>query len=400
VILTLLVARPYLESAAEAGLAPAGGEFYSLLLWAAAGLSLLARGMDLLVIFLGLETFSLAFYVLAAFFRRVPASSEAGLKYFLTGAFASSFTLFGIAFLFGAAGSTHLAALSSAPPSALLACGFVFLVAGFGFKVALAPFHSWAPDVYAGMPTPAVAFLSIAPKAASLIVLFRLTAALSPAASDRYRVAFIALAVFSMSLGNLVALAQRDLKRLLAYSGIAHMGYATIALAVFGRDALAAVLVYVFAYAVSNIGAFAATAALFRDETRPHSIGLLAGAGKTSPFPAFVLALSMLSLGGIPATAGFIGKFFVFKAAIEHRLVWLAIVGVVNSLVSLGYYLRVVYVLYMRDPLPDETGAPMALDSWLALALCAAGILAIGIFPARIWDIARFASITLPIPRP
>ena len=406
-LLTLLVARPYLESAEKQGLVPEGGEFYALFLWGMVGLSLMARGIDLLVIFLGLETFSLCFYVLAAYFKKLEASAEAGLKYFLTGAFASSFTLFGIALLFGKTGTTRLSGFAAAGSAdALFAFGLVFLFSGFAFKIALAPFHSWAPDVYAGMPTPAVAFLSVAPKGAALLVLFRvLSASFGGELPDRVRVALCAVSVLSMCLGNLVALAQRDIKRMLAYSGIAHMGYVAIALAVFGREALAAVLLYLIAYAVTNIGAFAAVAALYRDETKPHSLGLLAGEGKNSPFPALVLALCMLSLAGIPATAGFMGKFFVFKAAIEKNLLWLALVGVANSLVSLGYYLRVVYVMYMREPAvepgPDEPPrAALPPDSRLALALCALGVLAVGIFPTHFVDLARAASRLLPFSSP
>jgi NADH-quinone oxidoreductase subunit N len=363
----------------------------------------MARGLDLLVIFLGLETFSLCFYILAAYFQRSEASSEAGLKYFLTGAFASSFTLFGIALVFGAAGTIAIDGLAGAAASGgpLLAAGLVFLLAGFGFKIALAPFHSWAPDVYAGMPTPAVAFLSVAPKGAALVVLFRvLSAAFDGVLPGRYRASLAALAVVSMLIGNLVALAQQDIKRLLAYSGIAHMGYVAIALAVFGRDALAAVLVYLFAYALTNIGAFACVAALYRDESQPHRIGLLAGMGTRAPLASGVLALCMISLGGIPATAGFIGKFFVFKSAIESGLVWLAVVGVANSLVSLGYYLRVVYVLYMREPVEPEGPLPLAAESRLALLLCGLGVLGIGLFPGRLWQIAQAASRAVPFLRP
>ena len=203
-----------------------------------------------------------------------------------------------------------------------------------------------------------------------------------------------------MTLGNVVALAQRDVKRLLAYSGIAQMGYVTIALAVFGRDALAAVVVYFFAYLVSNAGAFAAVSALYRDETKPHPVALLAGAGRRSPFAAAVFALCLFSLAGIPATAGFIGKFFLFKAALEKGLYALAIIGVLNSLVSIGYYLKVVYVLYMRDPVEDEGPPPLAPADRLALALCAAGILALGIFPSSLWELARRAAATLPFSGP
>lgn len=393
----ILVAKPYLQRTGEEK-----GEFYALLLWGHLGVSLMTRGLDLLVVFIGLETLSLSFYVLAAFFRTIHASSEAGLKYFLTGAFASAFTLYGIALLFGKAGSVRIAALARPDLGAdpLVLFGLLLLLVGFGFKVSLAPFHAWAPDVYQGMPTPAVAYLSVAPKGASLIVLYRvLTAAFAAGIPDRFRTAIAVLAILSMTLGNVVALAQRDIKRLLAYSGIAHMGYVTIALAVFGRDALAAVIVYFFAYVVSNAGAFAAVAALYRDETKPHPVGLLAGEGRRSPFAAAVLALCMFSLAGIPATAGFIGKFFVFKSAIEEGFFALAIIGVVNSLVSIGYYLKVVYVLYMREPVEDGAPPPLAAADRLVLGLCGAGILALGIFPAGLWNFARRAAESLPFGR-
>ena len=392
--LAILVAKPYLERSGEEK-----GEFYALLLWGHLGVSLMTRGLDLLIIFIGLETLSLAFYVLAAFFRGVEASSEAGLKYFLTGAFGSAFTIYGVALLFGASGSSRLEALTrpGLAQSPAVAFGLLLLLVGFGFKMSLAPFHAWAPDVYQGMPTPAVLYLSVAPKGASILVLYRvLTAVFQGGLPDRFRTGVAALAILSMSLGNVVALAQRDIKRLLAYSGIAHMGYVAIALAVFGRDALAAILVYFFAYMVSNAGAFAAVAALFRDETRPHPIGLLAGEGRRSPFAAGVLALCLFSLAGIPATAGFIGKFFVFGSAIQSGLYSLAIIGVVNSLVSIGYYLKVVYFLYMRDPVEPEGPPPLAAADGLALGLCAAGILVLGIFPATLWNLARQAAETLP----
>lgn len=392
--IAVLVAKPYLQRTGEEK-----GEFYALLLWGHLGVFLMMRGLDLLIVFIGLETLSLSFYVLAAFFRTVPASSEAGLKYFLTGAFASAFTLYGVALLFGKSGSIRIAALArpDLATDPLVAFALLLLLVGFGFKMSLAPFHAWAPDVYQGMPTPAVAYLSVAPKGASLIVLFRvLSAVFQSGMPDRFRAGIAALAILSMSLGNVVALAQRDIKRLLAYSGIAHMGYVAIALAVFGREALAAVIVYFFAYVVSNAGAFAAVSALYRDETKPHPVGLLAGEGRRSPFPAAVLTLCLFSLAGIPATAGFIGKFFVFKAAIEQELYALAIIGVVNSLVSIGYYLKIVYVLYMREPVGDERPPALAPADRLALGLCGAGILALGIFPAGLWDLARRAAASLP----
>jgi NADH-quinone oxidoreductase subunit N len=392
--IAILVAKPYLQRTGEER-----GEFYALLLWGQLGVSLMARGLDLLVVFIGLETLSLSFYVLAAFFRRIPASSEAGLKYFLTGAFGSAFTLYGIALLFGKSGSLRISSLSQVGLAAdpVVTMGLLLLLAGFGFKMSLAPFHAWAPDVYQGMPTPAVAYLSVAPKGASVLVLYRvLTAVFQGGLPDRFQTGIAALAILSMTLGNVVALAQRDIKRLLAYSGIAHMGYVTIALAVFGRSALAAVIVYFFAYLVSNAGAFAAVSALYRDETKPHPIGLLAGEGRRAPFASAVLALCFFSLAGIPATAGFIGKFFVFGAAIEKGLYALALIGILNSLISIGYYLKVVYYLYMRDPVEPEGPPPLGAADGAALGLCAAGILLLGVFPSALLGLARQAAETLP----
>jgi NADH-quinone oxidoreductase subunit N len=402
--IAVLVAKSYLARAGQEQ-----GEFYALLLWGHLGVSLMTRGLDLLVIFIGLELLSLSFYVLAGFFRSVHASAEAGLKYFLTGAFASAFTLYGIALLFGKSGGIRIDTLSrpGLESDPIVAVGLLFLLVGFGFKMSLAPFHTWAPDVYAGMPTPAVTYLSVAPKGASLLVLYRvLTAVFEGGLPDRFRAGIAAIAVLSMTLGNVVALAQRDIKRLLAYSGIAHMGYLTVALVVFGKDALAAAIVYLFGYLVSNAGAFAAVAALYRDETKPHPVALLSGEGRRSPFPAAVLALCLFSLAGIPATAGFIGKFFVFQSAIEAgdrgtgggRIFYaLALIGVVNSVISIGFYLRVVYTLYMKDSVEVDGAPPLSASDGLALAVCGASILALGIFPASIWNVARRAAETLPV---
>jgi NADH-quinone oxidoreductase subunit N len=260
------------------------------------------------------------------------------------------------------------------------------------------------------MPTPAVAYLSVAPKGASLLVLYRVfSSVFQDGLPDRFRTGIAIVAILSMTLGNVVALAQRDIKRLLAYSGIAHMGYVTVALVVSGREGLAAAIVYLFAYLVSNAGAFAAVAALSVDESKPHPIALLAGEGRRSPFPAAVLALCLLSLAGIPATAGFIGKFFVFKSAIEEGgraagggglFYALAILGVVNSVVSIGYYLKVVYTLYMKDSIEPEGAPALSASDGLVLAICGAAILALGVFPASLWNVARRAAESLPFPSP
>jgi len=399
----VLVAKSYLTRNGEES-----GEFYALLIWSQAGAMLMTRGLDLLIVFIGLELLSLALYVLAGIFRRVHASAEAGLKYFLTGSFASAFTLYGIALLFGKSGSVRIDALvqPGLASDPVVAVGLLFLLVGFGFKMSLAPFHAWAPDVYAGMPTPAVAYLSVAPKGASLLVLYRVfSAVFQEGLPERFRTGIAVVAILSMTLGNVVALAQRDIKRLLAYSGIAHMGYVTVALVVSGREGLAAAIVYLFAYLVSNAGAFAAVAALSADESKPHPIALLAGEGRRSPFAAAVLALCLLSLAGIPATAGFIGKFFVFKSAIEEGgraagggglFYALAIFGVVNSVVSIGYYLKVVYTLYMKDSVEPEGAPALSGSDGLVLAICGAAILALGVFPASLWNVARRAAETLP----
>jgi NADH-quinone oxidoreductase subunit N len=382
------------------------GEFYALLLFSAAGLTLMVKGADLLVVFIGLELMSLSLYVLAAWYRDIPASVESGMKYFLMGALASAFLLYGVATIYGRMGTTklaHLQGAASAHPGAvfdvLLATGILGVVAGLGFKIALVPFHSWAPDVYQGMTTPAVTFLSTAPKAGALIVLVRVLHALSPGGlGEPWRPLLGLLAVASILFGNVVALSQRDLKRMLAYSGIAQMGYAAIALATFTSEAFEGVLVFLAGYLVTNAAAFLAVAALSSGEKEPKELNDLAGLGRRHVLPATVLTLSMISLTGLPPTVGFIGKFLVFRAAVDAHLVTLALVGVFGSLVSVGYYLRVVYVLWMKEPTREIVPPEEDVLSGAAFLLCAAGILAFGIFPRALVDFARAAAATLSLP--
>lgn len=379
------------------------GEFYALLLFSAAGTIVMVRGVDLLVVFLGLELMSLSLYVLAAWYRDVPAATEAALKYFLMGALASAFLLYGVATLYGRLGTTRLTALlglttgsSFVPFDLLLGAGLLAIVAALSFKIALVPFHGWAPDVYQGMTTPAVTFLSTAPKAAALIVLLRVLHAVFPGGLlEPWRPLFAILAAASILLGNIVALSQRDLKRMLAYSGIAQMGYAAIAVATFTQDAFEGVLVFLAGYLVTNAAAFLAVAALSGGETGPHALMDLAGLGRRHPVAASVLTLSMLSLAGIPPTVGFIGKFLVFRAAVDSGLVWLALIGVLGSLVSVGYYLRVVYVLWMKEPSRDVTVVPEDYLSQAAFLLTAAFMLAWGLFPRALLELARGAAVTL-----
>jgi len=381
------------------------GEYHALLLWCAAGLLLMLRATELLTVFLSLELLSLCLYPLAAFHRRVNLATEAAIKYFLMGAFVSAFVLYGIALVYGATGSTRFEAIARAfhsggaavagvpgTPgiSVLASLGVLLLVAGFGFKMSVVPFHAWAPDTYQGAPSPFVAFLSVAPKAASAMVLFRVLEAVTMGAGGiaggRWSRVVALLAVASMVTGNLLALAQRDIKRMLAYSGIAHMGYLLLALVVLDRRSLGPVVVYLLAYVLMNSGAFAVVAMLYARPGEQHLISDLAGWGYRFPLLGACLTVSMLSLAGIPPTLGFFGKYLVFLNAVSDGLTGLAVVGVLASLVGVFYYLRVVYVLYMRPETRQPEG--LLIDGWgrAAAVLAALGTLALGIWPARLLD--------------
>ncbi len=382
----------------------AHGEFFALLLWSASGLMLMVKGGDLLVIFLGLELMSFGLYVLAAWYRELPEAVEAGMKYFLIGALSSSFLLFGVATIYGRMGSTNLAKLAQLANSnavlldPLLTVGILAIIAALGFKLALVPFHSWAPDVYQGMTTPAIAFLSTAPKAAAVIILIRILHAMAPGGlGDPWRPVLAVLAVLSILFGNIVALAQRDLKRMLAYSGIAQMGYAAIGLATFSLDALEGLLVFVAGYLVANMGAFLSVGSLSGGEKEPHLLANIAGLGKVRPLAAWALTIAMLSLAGMPPTVGFIGKLVVFKAAIEAKLVWLALVGIAGSIISVGYYLRVVYFLWMKEPVRDLELPEDDSFAGASYLLVMAGMLLLGVIPKPLLDVAQAAASVLPI---
>jgi NADH-quinone oxidoreductase subunit N len=372
------------------------GEYHALLLWCATGLLLMLRGTELLTIFLSLELFSFCLYTLAAFHRRLAIASEAAIKYFLMGAFVSSFVLYGLALVYGATGTTRLAAIGaklsatgSIPVGASL--GLLLLVAGFAFKMSVVPFHAWSPDTYQGAPSPFVAFLSVAPKVASALVLFRLLEAVVqggvPVAIHKWSVVVGALAALSMLVGNLLALAQRDIKRMLAYSGIAHMGYLLLALVVIERDdrgSLMPVIIYLLAYVLMNAGAFTVVAMLYSRPGEQHLISDLSGYGYRYPLLGACMAICMLSLAGIPPTVGFLGKYLVFLNAVGDGLVGLAVLGVLASLVGVFYYLRVVYVLYMKAEERQPEG--LLLDVWgrTAAVVAALGILALGIWPTEL----------------
>ena len=336
------------------------GEYPALLLWCSTGLLLLIRGVELVTIFVALELLSVALYGLAAFHRRESVSSEAAIKYFLMGALVSSFVLYGAALVYGETGSTTITGISAALAAGtgspgLIFLGFLLLICGFGFKLGLVPFHAWAPDVYQGAPSPFVAFLSVAPKAASAVVLARLVilVASSPTAGDWTKLVSV-LAIASMLVGNLFALAQRDIKRMLAYSGIAHMGYLLIPLASPGESSWRPMLVYLVSYTLMNGGAFVLVSMLYAKPGEQHAIANLSGWAFRFPVAAACMAVCMLSLGGIPPTAGFVAKYLVFAHAIQNGNLGLALVGIFASLIGVVFYLRVIYMLYMRDEISSS----------------------------------------------
>ncbi len=388
--LTVWIAGPFLKNHDHDC-----GEFYSLVLFAAVGAMVMASAVDLLTIFLGLELLSLPLYVLNAFFRRSAISLEAGLKYFVVGAFASAFVVYGMALIYGAAAATDIDAISEVVATAsslspLMAVGVALVVGGLAFKLALVPAHAWAPDVYQGSPTPVTAFLSVVPKGAALIVLLRFAAGMDlPSRSTGWVLAVAILAVASQTVGNVVAIVQRDIKRMLAYSGIAHMGYAMVAVLVGGRDGSMAVLVYLAAYTLMNMGAFAAVALLSEREDRLHLISDLEGQGYNRPLAALTLTVCLFSLAGVPPFIGFTAKFVVFRSAVNAGLIWLAVIGVGNSLLSAFYYLRVIYSLYMK-PLPSRQPKLHPALPIAAAAVCAAiGVLVLGAYPGPLLEAAN-----------
>jgi NADH-quinone oxidoreductase subunit N len=339
------------------------GEYYSLLLFSVTGMMLMAQAADLIVVFLALELLSIPLYVLAAFARPKVESEEAGLKYFLLGAFATGFVVYGTALVFGATGSTNLAAIVAfAAPGAsnllLLSIGSALILVGLGFKVAVVPFHMWTPDVYQGAPSAVTAFMSSGAKIAGFAALLRVFTTAFPSIAADMTGIFWALSALTMILGNVIAIAQTNIKRLLAYSSIAHAGYILMAFVPYGNPevapvSIAAGLFYLVAYAITNFGAWGVVIALEKSEGRGLEIGDYAGLARKHPVLAAAMTVFMLSLIGLPPTVGLIGKIYLFRAVINGGFYGLAIIGVLTSLISAYYYLRVVVVMYMRDGEPE-----------------------------------------------
>jgi len=382
------------------------GEFHTILLSALLGMMVLASSSDLVTLFLGLELMTMPSYLLTGLHKTDRYSNEGGLKYFLLGSFASAILLFGIAWVYGLTGTTNIAEVAASmgadlSPAMLVAIGF--LVVGGTFKIAAVPFHYWTPDAYQGAPTPITGFLSVGPKLGAFALLIRIFAeALAPVRADWLAV-FLVLTVLTMTVGNIVALTQVNVKRMLAYSSIAHTGYIMAGLAAFAAtdDAAVAaqgiesVLFYLLGYAVMNIAAFAVVGMLQRDTNRYGGLGSFAGLASRAPFLAAAMAVLMLSLTGIPPTVGFFAKLYVLLASVEAGLEWLAVIIVLNAALAAFYYLRVVVYMYMRDP---ET-EPAPLDSspfgWVALAISVAAVVLLGLFPGAALELLEVAAASL-----
>jgi NADH-quinone oxidoreductase subunit N len=381
------------------------GEYYVLVMFAAVGMMLMGSALDLLVVFLGLELMSLALYVLAGFFRALPEGNEASMKYFLLGAFASGFFLYGIALLFGATGTTNLERLAAdlATPERLrdplVLTGVALLLVGFGFKASAVPFHQWAPDVYEGAPTAVAALIATGAKAAALAALMRVLSALPGLQADWSLLLWL-LAALSMTVGNVIALVQHNVKRLLAYSSIAHVGYMLMGLAAGVPAGGAPVLYYLLIYSFATIGAFGVILLLERrdatgaaGEATPEAVEIDAYAGLASRHPVLALtfAVFLLSLIGMPPTAGFVGKLYLFSAAIGGKLYWLAVIAGLNSVVAAYYYLRLVVYMYMREPEGAMLGARLTPAAGLSLAVAAWATLHLGLLPGAVFEAARRA---------
>ncbi|MCI0692841.1 NADH-quinone oxidoreductase subunit N [candidate division KSB1 bacterium] len=383
-------------------------EYFTLIIFATVGMMLMASSAHLLTLFLGLETLSVSLYVLAGFRRTDPKALEASFKYFLLGAFASGFLLYGIALIYGSAGSAsltklaeavrqHLSATTASTPAShpdsglaewpsLFITGLVLMVIGFGFKIALVPFHAWAPDVYQGAPTPISAFMATGSKAAGFAALLRLLLASNIMTDAMWQQIFWVIAVATMTLGNIIALRQENVKRMLAYSSIAHAGYILIGAIANNENGHAGILFYLLSYTFMNVGAFGVVALLAKSEQEYVNISEYRGLAYRRPFAALAMAIFMFSLSGIPPTAGFLAKFYVFSGAVQAGYIWLVILGVINSMISLYYYLGIVVVMFMQEPEGEKAPVTPLPAVVIALGIAVFATLNLGLFPGQWMD--------------
>lgn len=403
--LTILMSLPYLK-AERIHL----GEYYGFILLALSGMMVMVSGADLLTIYLGTELMSLSLYVMTGLNRSKPRSLEAAAKYFVLGAFSSGILLYGISLLYGMAGSTKLASIASAigthganDPLVLIAT--ILVAVGFSFKLAAVPFHMWTPDVYQGAPTSVTAFMAVAAKAASFAAFMRVFVEGLGGLKADWSLLFLLIALVTLVLGNVVAIVQTNIKRMLAYSSIAHAGYALIGFVAAGRavgpsgstPGLASVMIYLALYSFMTLGAFAVIGMLRKGEREGEEIEDFTGLAKRQPLAAFLMLVFMVSLAGIPPTAGFIGKFYVFMAAVDAGLAWLAAIALLFAAVSAYYYMRVVMVMYMREPDPAAVAPRLVTSPALSfvLACAVAGVILFGLFPNPLVSFALQSVLTL-----
>ncbi|MBE0427507.1 MAG: NADH-quinone oxidoreductase subunit N [Nitrospirae bacterium] len=372
------------------------GEYYSLILFSTIGMMLMASAADLIVLYLGLELMALSTYILAGFIKHETRSNEAALKYMLLGAFSSAFLLYGISMVYGLTGTTDIKTIAAIiserglEGNSAILLSIMLLTVAFGFKIAAAPFHMWAPDVYEGAPTAITAFMSVGPKAAGFAVLGRVFMVAFASIKIDWATILIIMSILTMGVGNIVALSQTNIKRMLAYSSIAHAGYALLGIIAANNEGLASMMNYMMIYAFMNIGAFAVIIMLRSEGFRGEDINDYTGLAKHHPWAAALMLIFMFSLTGIPPTAGFIGKLYIFLAAINAGYTWLVVIAVIFSAISAFFYLRIVMFMYMREP-KDEVVLTTSAGTGFVLGITTIAVLFIGVFPSYLLGFARAA---------
>jgi len=381
------------------------GEYHACMIFSTIGMMFLVSATNFVLIYVGLELMAISIYVLTCFTVDREDSVEAAVKYFLLGAFASAITVYGISMVYGVSGSLNVKEIAAYltthnnPPSNLMVLGVLLIACGFGFKVAMVPFHMWTPDVYEGAPTPVTAFMSVGPKIACIAAMIQIFAVAFFPMKEQWLVFMWVGAALTMTLGNVVALVQENVKRLLAYSGIAHVGYMLMAFAAMASGVVTkvdlreigvtSILVYLFTYVAMNIGAFAIVISIAKDINEGENISDFRGLYKRSPQAAIMMTIFLLSLAGMPPTAGFIGKFWVFAATVQSKLIWLALIGVVNAVVSLYYYLKIIVAIYFTEPEADMGELVMTPPLYYASVAMTIMTLLVGVFPGPVFDLAK-----------
>jgi NADH-quinone oxidoreductase subunit N len=387
----ILVSRNYLKEQELRG-----GEFFSLLLFATVGMCLMASSADLIVMFLGLEVLSMATYVLAGFRKREIKSTESALKYFLLGSFSTAFLLYGIALVYGAAGSTRYQPIAESiavgeyPLTLLVGMGLI--IVGFGFKVAMVPFHVWTPDVYEGAPVPITAHLAVGSKAAAVITFVRVLHQVMPELSQHWQIMLSLSAMLTMVIGNVIALTQSNIKRMLAYSSIAHAGYLMVGLSAGNQLGIEGIFYYLAAYAVMSLGAFTVVQVFARQNERHVAVTDYSGMGFRNPFLSISLSVFLISLAGIPVTGGFMGKLFLFSAAMQNQMYLVVIIGVIASAIGLYYYLRVIVLMYMGEPGAENALVRVPTAAKIAIIVMVLGTFYLGIYPGPFLELVSEAA--------